>query len=418
MIETNGDAEADIAPTVMADIVIVGGGLAGGLIALAIDQARPELRIALIEAGKTLGGNHRWSWFESDLDEAGHALLEPFRKTEWENGYDVRFPEFRRKLSTPYHSMTSGDFHGGLARLLAPDVLHLGSAAHHIDARGVTLENGERIGARTVIDCRNFEPSEHLEGGWQVFMGRTMKLDQPHGLERPVIMDATVDQVAPHGNGGAYRFVYLLPLAAHEVFVEDTYYADEAQLDRGALSSRIDQYCTEQGWKQGTPAGHETGLLPVLTGGNFRAYQNDTRIDGVVTASARGGFTHPLTSYTIPIAVENALMIAQEADLPGPQLAAIFEARARRHWKSTSYYRMLARMMFLAAKPNRRVAIFQRFYRLNPQLIERFYSARSTFGDKIRVLSGKPPVSIAGAIGAIFQRGKSLKTTKQSETTA
>ena len=418
MIETNGDAEADIAPTVMADIVIVGGGLAGGLIALAIDQARPELRIALIEADKTLGGNHRWSWFESDLDEAGHALLEPFRKSEWENGYDVRFPEYRRKLSTPYHSMTSADFHGGLARMLPPETLHLGSAARAIDARGVTLENGERIGARTVIDCRNFEPSDHLEGGWQVFMGRTMKLDQPHGLERPVIMDATVDQVAPRGNGGAYRFVYLLPLAAHEVFVEDTYYADEAQLDRSALSFRIDQYCTAQGWKKGTPAGHETGLLPVLTGGNFRAYQKDTRIEGVVTAGARGGFTHPLTSYTVPIAVENALIIAQEADLPGPQLGAIFEARARRHWKSTGYYRMLARMMFLAAKPNRRVAIFQRFYRLNPQLIERFYSARSTFGDKIRVLSGKPPVSIASAIGAIFQRGKSLKTAKQSENTA
>ena len=132
MIETNGDAEADIAPTVMADIVIVGGGLAGGLIALAIDQARPELRIALIEADKTLGGNHRWSWFESDLDEAGHALLEPFRKSEWENGYDVRFPEYRRKLSTPYHSMTSADFHGGLARMLPPETLHLGLSLIHI----------------------------------------------------------------------------------------------------------------------------------------------------------------------------------------------------------------------------------------------------------------------------------------------
>lgn len=410
MSETNSNA--------MVDFAIVGGGLAGGLIALAIHRARPELRLALIEAGKVLGGNHRWSWFESDLDNAGRALLDPLRKTSWDTGYDVRFPEYRRRLRTAYHSMTSGDFHNGLARLLPDDTLQLGKAAQHIDARGVTLENGERIGARTVIDCRNFEPSEHLEGGWQVFMGRTMQLDQSHSLERPVIMDATVDQLAPFGNGGAYRFVYLLPLAAQEVFVEDTYYADDPRLDRSALSSRIDQYCTAQGWGRGTPAGHETGVLPVLTGGDFRSYQDEVRIDGVVTAGARGGFTHPLTSYTIPIAVENALMIAEEADLPGAQLAAIFEARARRQWKHTSYYRMLARMMFLAAKPERRVAIFQRFYRLNPRLIERFYAARSTFGDKFRVLWGKPPVSIARAIGAIFKRGESLKATNQSEKTA
>ncbi len=410
MSETNSNA--------MVDIAIVGGGLAGGLIALAVHQARPELRIALIEAGKTLGGNHRWSWFKSDLDQAGHALLEPFRKTTWDDGYDVRFPQYRRRLKTAYYSMTSGDFHNGLARMLPADALWLGKSAQAIDARGVTLANGDRIGARTVIDCRNFEPNEHLEGGWQVFMGRTMNLDMPHGIERPVIMDAAVDQVAPYGNGGAYRFVYLLPLAAHEVFIEDTYYADEAQLDRGALSSRIDQYCAAQGWKKGTPAGHETGMLPVLTGGDFRAYQDDIRIEGVVTAGARGGFTHPLTSYTLPIAVENAMMITDEADLPGPQLAAILEAHAKRHWKRTSYYRMLARMMFLAAEPHRRIAIFERFYRLNPRLIERFYGAYSTLGDKIRVLLGKPPVPITGAIGAIFKRGNSLTATNNSENAA
>ena len=61
------------------DVAIVGGGLAGGLIALALHQQRPEFRICLIEGGKTLGGNHRWSWFETDLDASGKALMEPFR---------------------------------------------------------------------------------------------------------------------------------------------------------------------------------------------------------------------------------------------------------------------------------------------------------------------------------------------------
>ncbi len=399
---------------VALDVAIVGGGLAGGLIALALHRHRPERRIGLIEAGATIGGNHRWSWFDSDLDERGHALLAPFAKTQWSKGYDVRFPKLKRTLDTGYTSMASSDFHIGLMQLLPAEALYLGRKARTVEATGVTLEDGERLNARLVIDCRSFQPSEHLRGGWQVFMGRHIQLDQPHSVERPVIMDADVEQLAPHGNGGAYRFVYVLPLNETDVFIEDTYYADEAKLDRDALSGRIDQYGHANGWQNGVAVGHEAGLLPVLTGGDFGAYQADMRIPGVVIAGARGGFVHPLTSYTMPIAVENALALADHAEAAADKVAALFEARARRHWNSTGYYRLLARFLFFAADPEKRFVIFQRFYGLGQGLIERFYAARSPLRDQARVLWGKPPVSIRRAMAAIFQRGKPLKTQSQA----
>ena len=396
------------------DCVIVGGGLAGGLIALALHRVRPAMRIALVEAGRTIGGNHRWSWFESDLSGEGQALLAGFRKTEWNDGYDVLFPDYRRKLSTAYRSMASADFHEGLVRALPEEALYLGRKAISLDTHGVDLaapEFGEpeRLEARCVIDCRSFAPSRHLRGGWQVFLGRHIRLDKPHGLTRPLIMDASVDQLAPHGNGGAYRFVYVLPLGVHDVFVEDTYYADDPDLDRSALSGRIDQYANAQGWHEGQIVGHEAGVLPVLTGGDFSAYLDSVRTPGVAIAGARGGFTHPLTSYTMCVAVENALAVAREADLTGEQLAAMFESRARRHWRRTAYYRLLARMLFLAAKPEKRVEVFQRFYRLKRGLIERFYAARSGTFDKLRVLAGRPPVPVPAAIAAMFKRGAPLK---------
>ncbi|QFT78814.1 lycopene beta-cyclase CrtY [Erythrobacter sp. THAF29] len=400
------------------DVAIVGGGLAGGLIALALHRARPEFRIRVIEGGKTLGGNHRWSWFESDLSQEGKALLEPIRQAAWDEGYEVEFPVYKRVLKTGYRSMSSTDFHEALSRLLPEETLCLGRTATGIDARGVDLEDGSRIPARTVIDCRTFTPSEHLRGGWQVFLGRQMRLPEAHGLERPVIMDASVDQLAPHGNGGAYRFIYVLPLSSHDVFVEDTYYADDPLLDRSALSSRIDAYAREHGWDDSAIVGHESGVLPVLTGGDFSAYQDEVRIPGVVIAGARGGFTHPLTSYTMPVAVENALAIAADADLPGEQLAAMMEARARRHWRKTGFYRLLGRFLFFAADPDKRVRVFQRFYRLRERLIERFYAGNSTGLDRARVLWGNPPVSIPRAITAMFKRGKPLKKTIQSEKTA
>lgn len=402
------------------DCVIVGGGLAGGLIALALHRARPELRIAVVEAGRTFGGNHRWSWFDSDLTDEGRALLAEFEQIGWDDGYEVRFPKYRRTLKTAYRSMASHDFHDGLVRALPESALYLGRKAESLDAQGVDLSASEaggpeRLNARIVIDCRSFKPSPHLRGGWQVFLGRHMRLDEPHGQDHPIIMDATVDQLAPHGNGSSYRFVYVLPLGERDVFVEDTYYADDPDLDRSALSGRIDQYARAQGWHQPGAVGHEAGVLPVLTGGDFGAYQDSIRTEGVTVAGARGGFTHPLTSYTMCLAVENALAIAREADLPGPQLAARFESRARKHWRDTAYYRMLARFLFFAAKPEKRVKVFQRFYGLREGLIERFYAARSNPIDKARVLWGEPPVPIPAAIAAMFRRGTPLKRDAQTE---
>jgi len=399
------------------DVVIVGGGLSGGLTALALHKAPPNFRIAVVEAGKTIGGNHRWSWFDSDLDDRGRELLEPIRKTEWEKGYDVSFPKLKRTLHTGYTSMSSTDFHEGIVRTLPPEALYLGRKATTIEADGVTLDDGTRLDARLVVDARNFQPSEHLRGGWQVFMGRQMRLDTPHGEERPMIMDADVDQLAPHGNGSAYRFVYTLPLSSHDLFIEDTYYADDPKLDRAALSGRIDQYARDKGWLDGVPVGHETGVLPVLTGGDFDAYQNEVRVPGVVAIGARGGFIHPLTSYTIPIAMGNALALAEEADLPAAQMVALFETRARRHWTSTGYYRLLTRFLFFAADPERRYVILQRFYGLSQGLIERFYAARSPLRDRARVLWGKPPVTIPRAMKAMFVRGKPLKERQKTETT-
>ena len=146
------------------DIAIVGGGLAGGLIALALRAYAPGTRFVLIEAGKALGGNHRWSWFDSDLDDAGKRLLAGVRKASWDKGYDVDFPHYRRTLGTAYRSMASDDFHEAIARTVPEGALMLGRKAASLDAEGVDLDDGARIDARTVIDCRSFTPSRHLRG--------------------------------------------------------------------------------------------------------------------------------------------------------------------------------------------------------------------------------------------------------------
>lgn len=390
------------------DVAIVGGGLAGGLIALALHRAHPEIRFQLIEAGKALGGHHRWSWFGSDLSDEGNSLLDGFTKTEWNNGYEVAFPDYHRSMEAGYRSLSSVDFDAALRDLLPNQSLRIDCKVNQLEATGVTLENGERVAARAVIDSRSVPPSKHLLGGWQIFTGRHFKYDQPHGLSQPVIMDASVDQHTPAGNLSAYRFMYVLPLAKDELFLEDTYYDETRVLDEDLLSRRIDEYAAEKGFRNGVEIGREKGILPVITGGNFDAYRASIDIPGVAMAGARGGFSHPLTSYTMPIAVENALAIASHAHLSGPLLAHFVRERANKHWRKTSIYRALGRMLFKAAEPERRVDIFQKFYRLPQDLIERFYACHTTLPDKFRIFTGKPPVPISRAIRALASKGDPL----------
>ena len=59
--------------TINCDIAIAGGGLAGGLIALALAEKQPHLDVRLIEAAADLGGNHVWSDRKSTRLNSSHG---------------------------------------------------------------------------------------------------------------------------------------------------------------------------------------------------------------------------------------------------------------------------------------------------------------------------------------------------------
>jgi lycopene beta-cyclase len=145
----------------------------------------------------------------------------------------------------------------------------------------------------------------------------------------------------------------------------------------------------------------ETGVLPVTIGGDFAAFLAD---GGLAKLGMRGGFFHPTTGYSLPDAVRVAALLARQPALSGTALHALLEAEARRLWRRRGFYRMLNRMLFHAAKPSERYKVLQRFYRLSPGLIGRFYSGRSTRADKLRTLIGKPPIPIPVAVSALVRR--------------
>jgi lycopene beta-cyclase len=367
------------------DLLILGGGLAGGLCALALAQRRPELTVGIVEPGERLGGNHLWSFFESDVTARDREIVEPLVVHRW-LGYRVDFPEHGRRLDQAYRSIESERLDQVVRTALPPEHL-IRAAAVEVTSTSATLDSGEVLTARAVLDARGGK-AEGLRLGWQKFLGQLLHVPQGHGLDEPVVMDATVDQA------DGYRFVYCLPFSPTELFVEDTYYTDGPELDRELLADRISDYAAARGWQIAGRSREETGQLPVVTGGDFDLFWPAD--DPVARAGARGGFFHPLTSYSLPDAVRFASWLADE--LPLDDLAAATRARAARHWHRGWYDRFLARMLFRAAEPPQRYKVLQRFYRLPEPLIARFYAGQSSVADRIRILAGKPPVPISRAL--------------------
>jgi lycopene beta-cyclase len=140
----------------------------------------------------------------------------------------------------------------------------------------------------------------------------------------------------------------------------------------------------------------EQGALPITLGGDIDAFWEDAA--GVPRIGLRAALFHATTGYSFADSVRTADAIANCTEFVTAPMFDLLAARARQHWSRQSYWRLLNRMLFLAAEPDRRWFVMQRFYRLQQALIERFYAGQSGWADKARILTGRPPVAILRAL--------------------
>lgn len=379
------------------DVVIVGGGLSGGLLALKLADARPELKTLVLEAGATLGGVHTWSFFESDVASPSLAWLKPLIAHRWP-GYDVRFPKRRRSLRTPYFSITAERFHATLMKRMRETVVFNVEAAE-VRANLVTLTDGRSVSASAVIDARGPAPSVHIDLGFQKFLGLEVETERSHGLTQPIIMDATVPQI------DGYRFLYALPFGPKRLLLEDTRYADGPELDAGALRASTLAYAAGQGWTVTETIREEQGVLPIALGGDIYAFWSEAeRQTGAARIGLGAVLFHPTTGYSLPDAVRTAERLAKLPHLNTGSVRAEMRVASIEAWRERAFFRALNRMLFRAGDPDKRYQVLQRHYGMSEGLIRRFYAGDLTLADKARILAGKPPVPIGAALRALPQR--------------
>jgi len=374
------------------DYLLIGGGLQNTLIALAVLTRTPDARVCLVERGATVGGNHLWCFHGFDLSVRGQALVAPLVVQRWD-GYSVRFPSFERRVDTPYAAVSSQRLAEYVPRVFAQmprSRLILGRAAVQIEASGATLDDGEVLRARVVIDARGPEAhsGEHVIG-YQKFVGLELELERPTELLAPIVMDASVRQE------DGLRFVYTLPLAPQRVLVEDTYFADGPELDMGLLRTRALAYAQSLGLAVAGVSREETGVLPLP------AAAVATGTGSPWQAGYAGGWFHPTTGYSFPIAARLALHVASTT--PETLFGESYHALAREHARQQRYACLLNRLLFQAVAPDARRNVLARFYQLPEPSIARFYALSTTGFDRARILCGRPPRGLS--LSRAFTKG-------------
>jgi lycopene beta-cyclase len=368
------------------DHVIVGGGLAGGLIALALANAGRGGQVTLIDRQPRLGGNHTWSFHLTDLGDDERSLVAPLVRRQWPQ-QEVRFPGRARILEMGYATVTSDRFAEVItSRLVGAGVrLLLDRRVVEVGASLVRVEDEPPVRGRVVIDARGPDASAPARAGHQKFVGLELALQSNGPWTRPLLMDATVSQ------SDGYRFVYLLPFSARHLLVEDTMYSSSPSLDAFEVEHRILAYVAAHGATVRRVLRQETGVLPLPFDDEMVSSRSGA--GAPLAVGYRGGFFHPVTGYSLPLAARVALAVAK-ARTPEETLSAV-GAVARQLEPQRRFGQRLNRLMFEAMSPASRWTAFDRFYRLPEATIARFYASASTWRDRARILVGRPPAGLS-----------------------
>jgi lycopene beta-cyclase len=375
-----------------APLILVGAGLASALIAQRLSKIEQPPQILILEGSGQPFGEHTWSFHASDVMAADMDWLQALVAHSWA-GQSVRFVGLSRDIESGYASLTSASVAAAIATL--PDVtLQPNALVASLARDGVTLKDGTHIGASCVIDARGYEPSSALALGYQKFVGLEVETEKPHGLSNPIIMDASVDQ------RDGYRFVYTLPFSPTRLLIEDTRYSDGGELDLQELAADVSAYAQEQGWGIARVVREEHGVLPIALAHDIDQFWAGRPKD-IPQAGMRAALFHPTTGYSLPEGVRVANLIADNWPIGSAALASKIRDHAFDRHRQQRFYRLLNRMLFRAAQPNRRHLVLQRFYKLPRPLIERFYAGRTSAGDIVRILTGKPPVPVHRALACL-----------------
>ena len=367
-----------------SDHLIVGGGLAGGLIALALANVGRGRQVTLIEREPHLGGNHTWSFHLTDLGDDEWELVAPLVARRWEQ-QEVRFPGTSGCSTMGYATVTGARFAEVVtARLVAAGVrVLLNRRVSGARSSVVRFEDGSlargRAGdrrARAGLDRAGGRGLSEVPGPRARRCSRTAP-----GPGRCSWMRRSRKRTAS-GLSTCSR-------SPPAVCWSRTPYSDSPSLDRVESERRILAYVADHGATVTRVQRRETGVLPLPLDGGAALAAPRRRHRGRVSRRVLPPGDRIFASAGRTCGAGSGERAHRRRNLGGGSCPGS-PARAAAPVRAAAQP-----AVFDAMAPASRWTALDRFYRLPEATIARFYASRSTWADRARILVGRPPAGLS-----------------------
>ncbi|MCS7028506.1 MAG: lycopene beta-cyclase CrtY [Bacteroidia bacterium] len=364
--------------------IFIGGGLSSILAAytwLELGYSKP---ILIIEQNSYLCGNHTWSFNQTDILPQAWNLLQPLIDVSWQS-YQVKFPKIERTVLIPYHTIFSQSLSKKIKDYAEKNSLlqiitgQRASVLRQDTSTIVVTQNNHSYTADWIFYATG-NIATFTTTAYQKFVGLEVILAEPVSLPSPIIMDATVAQK------DGFRFMYVLPFEPKRLLIEDTYYSLNQRLNVSTITDEIQEYAQNKGWKIVCIQRQEQGVLPIPLSQEKPACIHSN----VLPLGMHANLFHVTTGYSL--AANYNFIWQMYPFLEEKNLPAIWYQKLLEFHRSMQFYRIMNRFLFIAGKTDKRYRFLEAFYqRCNDAQIARFYAGKSTFQDKMHILSGKAP---------------------------
>lgn len=361
-----------------ADLLILGGGLAGLSIAARLARRGAGGRVIVIEQRACYEDDRSWAfWTPAGSRWACRAAA---TWQQWRFGVRAggtvmaAAPQWRYVL---IRSITVYDAARAAIATNPRVTLALGVQVGAVQrqADGLMVETSAgRLHARHVIDARPPDRRRVAQSQLlQSFYGREITIAHPTDASiADVMSDMRCDQQG-------FVFAYVLPLSPRHALVEVTRFATEFH-DRPALARELDTLLAERGWSDAAVVREEHAVLPM----GLPQSSRHEPMPGMVRAGTAAGALRAASGYGFLRIQAWAEHCANAIAREQPPLGHPPEPRLRR-WMDEVF------LHALATHPVQMPEFFLRLAaRVPPAALVRFLSDAARPGDVLRIMAALP----------------------------